>query len=219
MKNNPFAPEFEDLPETLPIFPLGGVLLLPTGQLPLNIFEPRYLEMVNTALASHRMIGMIQPNPKGAGADAVYSIGCAGKIVDFSETQDGRFLITLSGICRFEVEQELDTTTPFRQVKPNWKPYERDLENRECQTLDREKLHEHLQTYFQDEGLTCDWDAVENAKDNKLITCLSMICPFEPQEKQALLEAKCCDERAKTFMTMLEMAVHSGKRAPKTIKH
>lgn len=207
MNRNPFAPEFEALPETLPIFPLTGVLLLPTGQLPLNIFEPRYLAMTAHALATHRMIGMIQPRNVSTLPD-IYDIGCAGKIIDFTETTDGRYLITLAGICRFKVAGELTATTPYRQVKPDWNPYKSDLDINDCQGLDRGRLHDNLKQYFQTQELTCDWDAIKNTPDNKLITCLSMICPFQPQEKQALLEATCCNERARTFMAMLEMAVH-----------
>jgi Lon protease-like protein len=214
MNQNPFAPAFEALPETLPIFPLPGVLLLPTGQLPLNIFEPRYLAMTSAALGAHRMIGMIQPrNAAGAiaGQADIYDVGCAGKIIDFTETPDGRYLITLAGICRFKVQQELQVTTPYRQIAPDWQAYKSDLEVRDCQGLDRQRLHDNLKQYFHTQELTCDWETIKNTADNKLITCLSMICPFAPQEKQALLEAKCCNERAKTFMTMLEMAVHDQK--------
>jgi Lon protease-like protein len=210
MARNPFAPPFETLPASLAIFPLSGVLLLPNGNLPLNIFEPRYLKMVEDAMATHRMIGMIQPRPEGGPGVPIYDIGCAGKITEFSETADGRYLITLTGICRFQIAAELDVMTPYRQVKTNWEPYRNDIESVTSLDVDRSRLVELLRTYFTDQGMDCDWGAIENAPDGKLITCLSMICPFDAKEKQALLEAACCKTRAKTFMAMLEMAVHNN---------
>lgn len=208
---NPFAPSFEKLPAALPVFPLPGVLLLPSGNLPLNIFEPRYLKMVEDVLASHRLIGMIQPREGAEKTPGLYDIGCAGKITEFSETSDGRYLITLTGICRFRIAGELNTATPYRQVQTDWSAFQKDIENVACLDIDRAKLLELLRCYFTDQGLDCDWDAIQDAPDGKLITCLSMICPFEPKEKQALLEAPCCKTRARTFMTMLEMATHDNK--------
>ena len=210
MPTNPFAPAFEDLPESLPIFPLAGVLLLPGGQLPLNIFEPRYLKMVNDALAGPRMIGMIQPKNEGAG-QTIYDVGCAGKITEFSETTDGRYQISLAGICRFRVQQEKQVNTPYRQVTADWNAYENDLISQGCLGLDRKKLAALLQSYFPQQGLSCDWSKVEEATDNRLITCLSMICPFDAREKQVLLEAPCSKTRAEIFMSMLEIAVHDNK--------
>lgn len=218
MDKNPFAPDFDALPQTLPIFPLGGVLLLPHGNLPLNIFEPRYLAMVEDALRSDRLIGMVQPDvqARGAGrAGAVYEIGCAGKITDFSETPDGRFLVTLTGISRFKITEELETIRGYRSVKPCWGAYKSDINSKSCATLDRKKLNNFLKSYFAKEGMSCDWQALEDTDDSSLITCLSMVCPFEPNEKQALLEADCCDERAKMFMTMLEMASCSADYSSK----
>lgn len=196
----------EDLPDDLPIFPLGGVLLLPQGRLPLNVFEPRYLAMVEDAMAGRRLIGMIQPHNDTSG---IFKTGCAGKITEFSETDDGRFLITLTGICRFDVEDELPQTKGYRRVKPGWAKFEKDLEEPGCPGLNKARLKELLKKYFNQQDMTCDWDAVEGTPDGKLITCLAMICPFEPSEKQALLEAQCCRTRAEMFMTMLEMAVCS----------
>ena len=214
MSKNPFAPDFDALPDSIPVFPLTGVLLLPNGNLPLNIFEQRYLDMIDSALTTNRYIGIIQPkepNYDGAIVKPVLSqTGCVGKIVDFSETEDGRYLIALSGICRFKVIEELETTTLYRQIKPDWAAYQDDLKSHGCLDLDRARLTGLLQSYFHQEGLHCDWDMIEDASDEKLITCLSMICPFEPQEKQALLEASCCHARANLFMTMLDMAVQSS---------
>ncbi len=214
MEKNPFAPDFEDLPETLSVFPLTGVLLLPTGQLPLNIFEPRYKKMVDDAMSAHKMIGMIQPREEGVHESKLYNVGCVGKITEYMETRDERYMITLTGISRFAVAEELSVTTMYRQVKPDWKDYKSDLEKSGCKNLNRDRLHDLLKSYFDAQELSCDWDTVEATNDAKLITCLSMICPFSPKEKQALLEAECINERAKTFMTMLEMAFHdkeSGK--------
>lgn len=215
MEQNPFAPAFEDLPDILPIFPLSGVLLLPFGQLPLNIFEPRYLAMVDTALTGSRMIGMVQPSLKkipgadkdASGQDAVFNIGCAGKITDFMETPDGRYLITLTGICRFNIVREESLHQGFRRVRPDWRTFEPDLYAQSCLDLNRGALKTLLQQYFDGEGMSCDWKAIDTAPDGQLITSLSMICPFEAGEKQALLEAECCRSRARLFMTMLEMAV------------
>lgn len=214
MDKNPFAPDFDELPETLPIFPLEGVLLLPSGNLPLNVFEPRYLAMIEDAMASTRMIGMVQPKGKDLKEikddEPVFTTGCAGKITEFSETTDGRYLITLTGICRFTIENELPMNRGYRKVQSGWEAYRADLDAQTCSELDRGHLKTLLEKYFEKEGMQCDWQAVDDAPDNKLITCLSMVCPFDPCEKQALLEAQCCDTRAKMFMTMLEMAACGG---------
>lgn len=212
MEQSPASPVLENLPETIPVFPLTGVLLLPGGQLPLNIFEKRYIAMVDHALSGSRMIGMIQPLPEsrpqgGDMAPALHKTGCAGKITEFSETSDGRYLITLSGLCRFDVQEEIKSNTAFRQVRADWSSYERDFEAHTCLGIDRAHLHELLKHYFSKEELECDWDMIAQTSDNKLITCLSMICPLEPMDKQALLEIPCCKERSQLFMTMLEMAI------------
>lgn len=195
----------EELPETLAIFPLSGVLLLPKGRLPLNIFEPRYLAMVDDVMSAGRMIGMIQP--RGEDPQDIFKTGCAGKITEFTETEDGRYQITLTGVCRFDIENELPQKSGYRRVKPVWSTYKKDLQEPGSPGLDKERLKNLLKKYFSQQDMTCDWDAVEGTPDGKLITCLAMICPFEPGEKQALLEAQCGRTRAEMFMTMLEMAV------------
>lgn len=197
----------KDLPPAVPLFPLGGVLLLPGGQLPLNIFEPRYLSMVDDSLKAERLIGMIQPREDGAAGPALFDVGCAGKITAFEETDDGRYLITLTGISRFKVEQENDLKNGYRSATIDWKPFENDMNLKSCLDLDRDRMKELLADYFNLHNLSCDWDAVDGAPDQKLITCLAMVCPFDAKEKQALLEAPCCHTRAEMFMTMLEMAV------------
>jgi len=193
--------KFEDLPGEIPIFPLTGVLLLPRGQLPLNIFEPRYVSMVDDALKSHRMIGMVQTKEDGS----IYSVACAGRISSFHETPDGRYEIVLSGVCRFGIAEELGQINGYRRAKASWTDYRGDMEPMDCLDMDRERLKALLKNYFERQGLTCSWEAVDLAGDEKLITTLAMICPFEAKEKQALLEAPCCKERAKLFMTLLDM--------------
>ncbi len=214
---NQFEPNFEQLPETLPIFPLSGVLLLPGGKLPLNIFEPRYLAMVFDALAGSRLIGMVQPvQPGGFAGDGlptsdgrppVNKVGCAGRIVSFSETEDGRLLLALSGVCRFEVGRELDLAAGgYRRVSAIFSPYRRDLDqDEEAVELDRDRLMAALAAFFRGRNLSTDWEAVKKAADHNLVTSLSMVLPFGPAEKQALLEAADSVARAKLLVAFLEM--------------
>ena len=211
-QQNPFAIDFNDLPESLAVFPLASAFLLPSGQLPLNIFEPRYVQMIEDAMRSNRLIGMILPQIDQTEKETpiLEKTGCAGKIIEFSETMDGRYLITLAGIYRFNIDEELSTDKLYRTVKPDWAPYETDTKAFSCLGLDRDKLKTLLKDYFVQHEMDCSWQAVDDAPDGKLITCLSMICPFEHQEKQALLEAPCCKTRAQMFMSMLEIAVSSG---------
>ena len=215
---NPFDPSFEQLPETLPIFPLSGVLLLPGGKLPLNIFEPRYLAMIFDALAGHRMIGMVQPvQPGGFAGDGlptedgrpkVHKIGCAGRIVSFSESEDGRLLLALSGVCRFEVGRELDLAQGgYRRVSSHFSPFRSDIDQPdEVVELDRERLMAALAAFFRGKNLSTDWDAVKQAADQNLVTSLSMVLPLGPAEKQALLEAAGTTARAKLLTAFLEMS-------------
>jgi uncharacterized protein len=196
------------LPAILPIFPLTGVLLLPRGKLPLNIFEPRYLAMTRHALASERLIGMVQPSDLTAstGDPPVYPIGCAGRITSFSETEDGRFLITLTGISRFRIRDELALLDGYRRIVPGWDEFARDLENEDEPAFDRERLLRGLMTYFQQHQISADWDAVSSVSGDRLVTSIAMICPFEPSEKQALLEAPDLGERARMLTAIVEMA-------------
>jgi Lon protease-like protein len=232
---SPFDPELDDLPETLPVFPLPGVLLLPGGRLPLNIFEPRYLRMVEDALAGSRLIGMVQPVledegegefaaleaeaggelDESAGADpaladpgsaALYATGCAGRIVAFSETDDGRYLITLRGLIRFRVREELSLVKGYRRVVPAFAPFADDL-TRQRAIFDRQRLLEALRSYFDQQGIEADWDAIREASNERLVTSLAMVCPFSSAEKQALLEASDLSKRAETMTAILEMAV------------
>jgi Lon protease-like protein len=197
------------LPAILPIFPLTGVLLLPRGRLPLNIFEPRYLAMTRDALAGERLIGMVQPsNPAGSGSNPpVYPTGCAGRITSFAETEDGRFLITLTGTSRFRIREELPLLEGYRRVVPEWREFARDLENEDEAGFDRDRLLRGLRAYFQQHQISADWDAVTAVPGERLVTSIAMICPFEPSEKQALLEAPDLDERARLLTAIVEMAV------------
>ncbi len=195
-----------DLPARLPVFPLSGALLFPRWSLPLNIFEPRYLNMIDDAMSGHRLIGMIQTT----GGDKAYpnfaATGCAGRITSYSETEDGRYLISLAGICRFNIHEELNVETPYRQVRPDWGTFESDLtEPLGGPAFDREHLVATLKRYTQSNSIEVDWEAVENAPLETLINALCAGCPFEMMEKQALLEAQTLGDRAATLIALLEM--------------
>jgi uncharacterized protein len=197
------------LPITLPIFPLPGVLLLPHGRLPLRIFEPRYLAMTRDALAGERLIGMVQPSdPTVSDANPpVYPIGCAGRITSFTETDDGLFLITLTGISRFRIREELPLLEGYRRVVPEWTDFARDLEADENSGFDRDRLIRGLKGFFQHHQISADWDAIASTPVDRLVTSIAMMCPFDPSEKQALLEASDLDDRARLLTAIVEMAV------------
>jgi hypothetical protein len=211
MSRSPFDPKFDDLRDILPIFPLPGALLLPGGRLPLNIFEPRYLNMVHDAVAGDRMIGMIQPRAESddPGGAETYRTGCAGRIVEFSECDDGRYLITLGGIIRFDVARERPLHRGYRRVEPDYRAYRGDL-NDDTSKIDRASLTEALRNYFEFAGIEGDWTAIDKSPDAFLVTSLAMVCPFDPQEKQALLEVASLADRAKTMTAILKMAVLDG---------
>ena len=208
MSRSPFDPPFEALPPSIPIFPLSGALLLPGGQLPLNIFEPRYLNMVADALASDRTIGMVQPSSEEE-APEVYRTGCAGRIVSFAETDDNRYLITLQGLIRFDLGDELPLMNGYRRVVPDYARFRADLTEEEAE-IDRDDLMQALRRYFDATGVSGDWEAIEKAPNERLVTILAMGCPFDPPEKQALLEAADLAERSRIITAMLEMAAHAG---------
>jgi Lon protease-like protein len=204
-----------DLPAVIPVFPLTGVLLLPKTRLPLNIFEPRYLAMVDSALGSYRMIGMIQPKVPGEEEDAakkpvLASVGCAGRIVEYSETDDGRYLITLLGIARFRVAGERDSQTAFREVGADYSEFVRDLklepETVSESAIARDKLVMALKPYLTEHSMQTDWKSIEEAPVETLVNALSMICPFDAREKQALLEAQNLKDRADALIALLEMS-------------
>src|SRR6516225_5092472 len=190
------------LPAILPIFPLTGVLLLPRGRLPLNIFEPRYLAMTRDALAGERMIGMVQPaDPAASGSNpSVYPTGCAGRITSFSETEDGRFLITLTGVSRFRMHEELPLLEGYRRVVPEWSGFAGDLDDGPAHAFDRQRLLRGLREYFQQQQITADWDTIGSVPSERLGTSVGMICPFELSEKQDLLYASDVGVRARLLM-------------------
>jgi len=198
----------EDLPATLPVFPLTGAVLLPRGELPLNIFEPRYLAMIDAALSGDRLIGMIQPTEH---EDAVLTpglsrVGCAGRITGFRETDDGRILITLTGICRFRVVEELAVKTPFRQIRPDYAPFLGDLVTHSATDFPRERVVVALKSYLAQRDLKADWRSVMSAPPEMLVNALVMLCPLQPAEKQALVEAPGWPERVDTLVAILEMS-------------
>lgn len=201
-----------DLPETIALFPLPGAVLLPRGRLPLHIFEPRYLAMLDDALKTpHRLIGMIQPCPGPGGKEALHRIGCAGRVTAFSETEDGRYMITLAGMSRFRLVEEQDGFSPYRRARVSWVGFERDLGADEVDsTMDRPAFLALLGRYLDAEGLKTDWESLKDAEDELLINSLSMLCPFEPEEKQALLEAPGLTTRRETLVTLMEYALHGG---------
>ena len=216
MIRTPFDPTYQNLPRIVPIFPLQGALLLPGGQLPLNIFEPRYLNMVQDALGATRLIGMVQPRTSDGdeGSATVYQIGCAGRITAFSETGDGRYLITLSGLIRFEVGAELPLHQGYRRIEADYARFRADMDEDDG-PVDRAALLEALRLYFEANRLESDWKAIENASDSRLVTSLAMVCPFEPSEKQAILEAETLSERAETMIAILRLSLtdHEGQGA------
>ncbi len=202
-----------DLPESLPVFPLPGALLLPRARLPLHIFEPRYLAMLDdTMKTSHRLIGMIQPREvPGSDEKRLHAIGCAGRLTGFSETEDGRYMITLSGISRFRVQKEVAGFTPYRKAEVTWTGFERDMGPAERDPgFDRKCFLETLGRYFAAQNLSTDWSSLKEADDELLINSLSMLCPFDPEDKQALLEAPSLSTRRETLVTLLEFALRGG---------
>ncbi len=199
-----------DVPETVPIFPLTAALLLPGGRMPLNIFEPRYLEMIDFVLASNRVIGMIQPRLDGArredGEPEICDVGCLGRLTSFAESGDGRYLISLQGICRFRVGAELKVRTPFRQARIS--PFMTDLDTEESGgEVDRTALLRAFRAYLKANDLDADWESVSRADNTILVNALSMMAPYGPAEKQALLEAPDLKTRAETLIAMTEIAL------------
>ena len=206
-----------DVPASIPVFPLAGALLLPSGQLPLNIFEPRYLAMVDHALAADRLIGMIQPalHPKGAAPKPpLCEVGCVGRIVQFSESGDGRYAILLAGISRFRVLEETAAGTPWRQCRISVEEFDDLSEPRKGENeVDRSALLRTFRDYLEANGLDADWESVNQASNAGLVTALSMMSPWGPPEKQALLESPDHASRAKTLIGITEIAL-AGANAP-----
>jgi Lon protease-like protein len=211
-----------DLPQVIPVFPLDGVLLLPHGMLPLNIFEPRYLNMIDDVMSGDRIIGMIQTQGgqgglSEEGAPALLQVGCAGRITSYAETPDGRYLITLTGVCRFRLGAELPVRTPYRQVRADFGPFEPDLQAlREESSADRPALLSALKAYLERRGMEVDWRMAKEAPLEALVNSLAMALPFDQGEKQALLEA--CDLEARrsalTALLRIDAAVDDDNPSP-----
>lgn len=202
-----------DLPDTIPLFPLPGALLLPRARLPLHIFEPRYLAMLDDCLKTQtRLIGMIQPREGPGGEKRMSAIGCAGRVTAFSETEDGRYMITLSGISRFRLREEVQGFAPYRRAQVDWAPFSRDLGAVESDpSFDRDSLLALLARYFTHRKMGTEWGSLKEADVELLINSLSMLLPFSPEDKQALLEAPSLVTRRETLVTLMEFALRSGE--------
>jgi uncharacterized protein len=223
----PFDPGYRELPVALPIFPLTGAVLIPGGRLPLNVFEPRYLAMTRHALLQPtRLIGMVQPveqnadrNPDPAERPAVQRIGCAGRIVSFQENEEGRYLITLSGLIRFAIRRELPMhETGFRMVEPDFAPFAEDMAERDFEMASKSEFIAAFKAYVETKQLKVDWNAIKGAPDDHLLVSLAMLSPFSPEEKQSLLE--CADLAQLTAMmtALFELAV-ANRQSPDRILH
>jgi uncharacterized protein len=199
------------LPAELPVFPLEGAVLFPHGHLPLHVFEPRYRNLVDEALKTGRVFGMVQPRGEithPAPDDVpLFETGCAGRIVSFSETEDGRFLVTLKGLCRFRVVRELPMLKGFRRVQPEYEVFRLDLRDFSDEGLDKKAIIRAARAYLEHKGIACDWDAAQSAPAPSLVTTFAMTCPFEPREKQALLETADLAARASLLISLFDMAV------------
>lgn len=197
----------EDLPGVVPVFPLDGALLLPRGGLPLNVFEPRYLNMIDDVMAGDRLLGMIQTHPGGDRArPALLAIGCVGRITTYTETADGRYLITLTGVCRFIAGEELPAQTPYRQVRAEFGSFEEDLRPAPADLhFGRERLLAALRAYLHSREIDIEWETARAAPAEALINSLAMALPFAPPEKQALLEAETLAERETALVALLEI--------------
>ena len=200
-----------DMPDVIPMFPLPGALLLPRAKLPLHVFEPRYLSMIEDCMkTSSRFIGMVQTYQSG-GEAKLHSIGCAGRLNQFSETEDGRYMVTLSGVSRFRIKEEVEGFAPYRRCHVGWDGFERDLGKVEKDnTFDRPAFMAGLKRFFEYQELSTDWETMQEADDELLINSLSMLCPFEPGDKQALLEAPSLSTRRETLTTLIEFALRGG---------
>ena len=195
-----------DLPETIPVFPLPGAIVLPRARLPLNIFEPRYLAMLDDTMKSdHRLIGMIQPKEDG---DRWHNIGCAGRLIQFSETEDGRYAISLGGVSRFRMVSKVDGFTPYVRAAVDWSDYTGDLGGAQTDPeFDRDRFLQLLGRYFNAANLSTDWESLAKADEELLVNSLAMMCPFEPEEKQVLLESDGLPARRQTLVTLMEFSL------------
>jgi len=221
MHDTPYT--IEELPQAIPIFPLAGVLLLPRARLPLQMFEPRYVALAEDAVAGDQVIGMIQPRRQECqtpdDTPEVFETGCLGRIVEHSTTADGRHLVTLAGLCRFAVSEELESERGYRRVAADYRPFADDLADAEPGSVDRRRFLAALHSYMDAKDISADWQAIEETSDEQLVTALAMLCPFAPSEKQALLECADLAERARTMTALFEMAGTSGDVPGPAVKH
>jgi uncharacterized protein len=210
----------DDCPAVVPVFPLGGALLLPRGQMPLNIFEPRYIAMIDDAIRMHRVIGIVQPEPESgrqAATPGLLQVGCLGRITQFAETGDDRYILTLTGIARFRIAEELSVTTPYRQCRVGYDAYLIDFTARAGEeAVDRNALLKALRAFAKASELKIDWKGVNEAPNEALVNALSMMCPFGPREKQALLEAPTLKERAEVLVAITEIELARNGGDPET---
>jgi Lon protease-like protein len=215
---DPFTPPFDRLPDTLPIFPLAGAIVMPGSQLPLNIFEPRYLNMVFDSLGTSRMIGMVQPESASdeSGNGAVFGTGTAGRITSFSETGNGRLLIVLTGICRFDIAEEITTTRGYRLAKADWQRFRGDYEPGLAMSADRDHLLQLIRAYFRRHDIDTDWEALEKIDTSLMVNLLIGQLPLDLTDKQALVETVAAEERVKLFTGLLEMETRRSRPSPDT---
>ncbi len=208
--------KLERLPDTIPLFPLPGALLLPSSKLPLNLFEPKYLQMLDDVLKTpERLIGMIQTTENKSKSEdknlGLHKVGCAGRVINFTETDDSRYLITLTGISRFSLIKTIEGFTPYFKAKVDWSGFTVDQDKYVPEVaFDREKFFKVLSKYFEVAQLSSDWESLKNADEELLVNSLSVLCPFDPEEKQALLEAPTLKGRRETLITLMEMTLKAG---------
>jgi Lon protease-like protein len=203
IKHSPFMPTFEQLPDTLPIFPLPNAIVMPGSNLPLNIFEPRYLNMVQDAMKTHQLVGMIQPK-NDQPIPEVFNIGCGGRITRYHETYDGRLEINLAGLCRFKIIEELSTTREYRLIRPDWQAFEVDYQLPDISLHDEKYLINTLKHYFDYKNMQADWKTLEKLDTDELINSMIAILPLNVEEKQSLIEAETLSERLQFFCAILE---------------
>jgi hypothetical protein len=214
VSSNPFIAPYEHLPDTLPIFPLPGAIVMPGSELPLNIFEPRYLNMISDVLATHRMIGMIQPDTNAADGSGLYRTGCAGRITQYRETADGRIELVLTGVCRFDISEELPTTRGYRMVLPQWARFSGDYSNGErLLATEHRRLLQTLKGYFHFRELDIDWMILERLSTMSLLNSMTMALPLGEEDKQVLLETVLPAERLDRFLAILDSEITSPGKA------
>jgi uncharacterized protein len=210
-----------DLPKTIPVFPLAGALLLPRTDLPLNIFEPRYLAMIEDAMKAERIIGIIQPKENDDTDEPnLESVGCAGRITSYSETDDGRLLITITGVCRFNLKKEASTKTPYRLFNVDYKPFAIDFVNETgARSVNRDQLVTAFRQYLEANNMSADWNEVNSVSTEVLVNTLSLLAPYPAREKQALLEAPDLKARADVLVALTEIALaKSGSGKPQRMQ-